>query len=818
MQIKTFYIKTFGCQMNYADSEKINMILMSAGLRKVIDPVKADIIVLNTCSVRQKGEDRVFGFMNEIKRFHRKCHAELVSASSYKKGGEDSEASSEWPSVEDSETSSEWPSVEDPESIHEIDSAQGSGWPEKVLFWITGCMVRQSGMAKRYLTSSTGSDSMVSIPLIRGTQGVGSETSETNPPTPLIRGAKKPNYKRKNAEKITLLESVDSLLNYDDELFLRSPLIDFTFRIEEVSFVTKILSLISWVDIGNDAKWNEYLQVKQLQENPASANVIIQTGCDNYCTFCIVPYTRGREVSRAQDEIIAEITEVVKNGTKEVTLLGQNVNSYGKETRKKLWNEEEMKWVSEFPSLRGAEERGGVEVSRSPLWGVPTVGSGVEDVHENSPLREVSRVTRDGVDVSLRKYKTEILEWPPWWQSSLFPYWNLPQNEELKERAKELRNAWILSEVRFWQYFNNKKQFTFDLDRQVIIGNSIVDFFIPEVGLIFEIDGSSHEEKYEYDRERDTFLESLWLQVIHFSWYTVLDNPEWVYLQVRLSYDQRVMELSGVIHPVSPTAIHPSRGEWAIGKKWNKINYIWWIDDPIFQTPFRQLLEEINSIKWLDRIRFTSSNPHDMTRDILDAHFDLPKMCPYLHFALQSGSDTMLSRMNRKHTYRDFKAQLDYLRARDPLFSISTDIIVGFPWETEEEFQSTVTAMHECQFDYAFIARYSPRSGTIATTKYEDDISPEEKARRWTILNDILRVTAKDRNLLMVGREEEILISGGGKDETWVGRTRNWKEVFISKFLLGKGGEGDLVPVKIWDLVKVRITESEGWILKGERI
>ncbi len=170
-----------------------------------------------------------------------------------------------------------------------------------------------------------------------------------------------------------------------------------------------------------------------------------------------------------------------------------------------------------------------------------------------------------------------------------------------------------------------------------------------------------------------------------------------------------------------------------------------------------------------------------MTRDILDAHFDLPKLCPYLHFALQSGSDAMLKRMNRKHTYGDFKAQLDYLRARDPLFSISTDIIVGFPGETEEEFQATVMAMRECQFDFAFIARYNPRSGTVASTKYEDDITPEEKARRWTILNDILRETVTSRNLLMVGREEEILISGEGKDETWVGRTRNWKEVFIEK-------------------------------------
>lgn len=153
-------------------------------------------------------------------------------------------------------------------------------------------------------------------------------------------------YKRRNADKITLLESTDSLMNYDDELFLRSQSIDFLFRIEEVSYLTKILSLITGEDIGNDAKFNEYLAVKQLQENPASANIIIQTGCDNYCTFCIVPHTRGRELSRDMGEIVTEVGNVVQNGTKEITLLGQNVNSYGKETRKKLWNSESLTWAS----------------------------------------------------------------------------------------------------------------------------------------------------------------------------------------------------------------------------------------------------------------------------------------------------------------------------------------------------------------------------------------------------------------------------------------------------------------------------------------
>jgi tRNA-2-methylthio-N6-dimethylallyladenosine synthase len=199
--------------------------------------------------------------------------------------------------------------------MHEIERYHKKNETGKTpLFGITGCMVRKSGIAKKYLKDEDGNMNE--------------------------------EYKRQNAEKIILLDSSDALENYDDELFLRSQSIDFLFRIEEVSFLTKILSLITGEDIGNDAKFNEYLAVKQLQENPASANIIIQTGCDNYCTFCIVPYTRGREVSRDIDEIVGEVSDVVKNGTIEVTLLGQNVNSYGKETRKKLWNSESLTWAN----------------------------------------------------------------------------------------------------------------------------------------------------------------------------------------------------------------------------------------------------------------------------------------------------------------------------------------------------------------------------------------------------------------------------------------------------------------------------------------
>jgi len=255
-----------------------------------------------------------------------------------------------------------------------------------------------------------------------------------------------------------------------------------------------------------------------------------------------------------------------------------------------------------------------------------------------------------------------------------------------------------------------------------------------------------------------------------------------------------------------------------IEEEWKKYRlYNWWeVADKIeelqnkedFKTPFRELLENINSIDGIDRIRFTSSNPHDMTRDILNAHFELEKMCPYLHFALQSGSDTMLKRMNRKHTYEDFKMQVKYLRSKDPLFSISTDIIVGFPGETEEEFQETVQAMKECEFDFAYIARYSSRSGTIATEQYEDNIVPEEKARRWTILNNILGESVQNRAKLMIGRQEPIIISWKGKDDTLVGRTRNFKEVYIPMDW----------KINIGDTIMVKIESFDTWVLRGVQI
>lgn len=488
--MRKYFIMTFGCSMNQADSEKVNMILLQSGFMKTAEMFEADLVIFNTCSVRQKWEDRVFWMIEEIKK-------------------------------KNAENEKNWIA-------------------HRIKIWITGCMVRRTWLGEQYLD----------------------------------------NYKRdrNNSKKINLIKNDSEIFNNDDKLFPRTKwFLDFTLRIEDIKFLPLMLTEIYGESIGNDSKFDDYLKSKQMRENPFSATIIIQSGCDNFCTFCIVPYTRGWEKSRPIEEIVEEAKEAVKNGAKEITLVGQNVNSYGKQfVDKKLWNSEKSKW-----------------------------------------------------------------------------------------------NDWI-------------------------------------------------------------------------------------------------------------------------GK-----------------SPFRQLLEELDKIEWLDRVRFTSSNPHDMTDDILDAHFDLRTTCNYLHFALQSGNNAMLRRMNRRHKYEDFKRIVEYLRKKDPNFSISTDIIVGFSWETEEMFEDTVKAFDELNFDFAYNARYSVRTGTIAAKMFPDDISDEKKAERWHILNDKLLESILKRNEKMLGNIEEILVSWQ-KDEFFYGRTRNFKEVY---FEVPEGKE-----VKVWDLVNVKLRELDRYIIKWDLV
>ncbi|MGA1206067.1 MAG: tRNA (N6-isopentenyl adenosine(37)-C2)-methylthiotransferase MiaB, partial [Opitutales bacterium] len=174
-------------------------------------------------------------------------------------------------------------------------------------------------------------------------------------------------------------------------------------------------------------------------------------------------------------------------------------------------------------------------------------------------------------------------------------------------------------------------------------------------------------------------------------------------------------------------------------------------------SPFVQLLERINAIDGLERIRFTSPHPRGFQRDLVEAYGRLEKLMPYVHLPLQSGSDSMLKRMRRPYTRRRFLEIVTQLREVQPEICLSTDIIVGFPGETEEEFRATRDLFEEIGFDMAFIFKYSERSGT-KSAEMEDDVSAEVKDERNKILLDILGRSSLERNLAMVGTLQEVLI------------------------------------------------------------
>ena len=135
-----------------------------------------------------------------------------------------------------------------------------------------------------------------------------------------------------------------------------------------------------------------------------------------------------------------------------------------------------------------------------------------------------------------------------WRERSLFPFWELPKNYKLRNRARELRKAGVLSEVIFWKHFKQKELIGgWDIDRQIIIGNYIVDFFIPELGLVFEIDGSSHDDKIEYDAEREAVLSSYGLKIVHIRDCEVKRNLDGVFELVLEEIKNREIELNKII-------------------------------------------------------------------------------------------------------------------------------------------------------------------------------------------------------------------------------------------------------------------------------
>ncbi|MGQ9661839.1 MAG: tRNA (N6-isopentenyl adenosine(37)-C2)-methylthiotransferase MiaB [Kiritimatiellia bacterium] len=228
---------------------------------------------------------------------------------------------------------------------------------------------------------------------------------------------------------------------------------------------------------------------------------------------------------------------------------------------------------------------------------------------------------------------------------------------------------------------------------------------------------------------------------------------------------------------------------------------VWQSDLPFpreYTEPFPRLLWLLNQIPGLERIRFTSGHPSGCTDQLVKAMRELPKVCEHLHLPLQSGSDRILERMGRGYTVAEYSQAVERLRTTIPNVAITTDIIVGFPMETVEEFEMTRAVVKQIGFDSAFIFKYSPRPGTLAA-RFPDDVPWEEKLRRNKILLADQQELSRAINRSLIGQVVEVLVEGKSRRNParWTGRTRTNKIVVFAPAPESRLGE--LVGVRIQD-------------------
>jgi tRNA-2-methylthio-N6-dimethylallyladenosine synthase len=451
-----FFIKTYGCQMNERDSEQVARSLLDRGYEVAATEAEADVVLLNTCSVRDMAEQKALGKMGMLRRM-------------------------------------------------------ATAKPEAV-FGFLGCMAQARGAELLQL--------MPHLDLVVGTQ------------------------------------KFHRVADYVAELVEKKR----TRRMDDPRF--------SIVDTDEEIGSQETIREHALRPRQATAFVSIMQGCNMHCTFCIVPRTRGAERSRAIDEIVREVRGLVERGVKEITLLGQIVNLYGRH---------------EFPFLAG------------------------------------------GVD--------------------------------------------------------------------------------------------------------------------------------------------------------------PGRGK----------------------SPFVQLLEAVHEVEGLERLRFTSPHPIGFRADLIAALRDLPKLCEHVHLPLQSGSDRVLKAMHRTYTADKYLRLVDQIRAVPKEIALTTDIIVGFPGETDEDYEKTKALVERVQFDNAFVFRYSPRRETPAAEMSSQLEEKVKEARNQDLLS-VVDAAARWAGERMVGRTVEILCEGPSKRNRarLTGRTRG------NKIVVFEGSESD-----IGRLLDLRVTHSTGFSLSA---
>ncbi|MEB3195695.1 MAG: tRNA (N6-isopentenyl adenosine(37)-C2)-methylthiotransferase MiaB [Candidatus Sericytochromatia bacterium] len=228
-------------------------------------------------------------------------------------------------------------------------------------------------------------------------------------------------------------------------------------------------------------------------------------------------------------------------------------------------------------------------------------------------------------------------------------------------------------------------------------------------------------------------------------------------------------------------------------------------------TPKRSLadlIEATAAVPGVKRVRWLTGHPRDLDEDLVRRIAALPNVCDYFHIPIQHGDDDVLRQMARGYTRSKYVAKVEMIRSILPEAGISTDLIVGFPGETEEQFQQTVSIVREMRFAAVNTAAYSPRPGTYAATR-QDQVPEEVKDRRLRELNAVVNEVATTVSRAMVGSLQEVFVEGpSSKDPNiYTGRARNNRVVFF-----------EASPQVVGELVQVRITEARTWTIRGELV
>jgi len=221
---------------------------------------------------------------------------------------------------------------------------------------------------------------------------------------------------------------------------------------------------------------------------------------------------------------------------------------------------------------------------------------------------------------------------------------------------------------------------------------------------------------------------------------------------------------------------------------------------------FSDLILRVAEVPGIERVRFTSPHPKDFPEKLIDLVATHPKICPHIHLPLQSGNDRILQLMNRTYTGKEFSRLAESMRKRCPQLSLTTDVIVGFSSETEEEFQDTYALMENIKFNAAFTFMYSERKNTIAARHYNDDIPHNVKVDRVSRLVKLQSETSFELNKALIGKKRIVLIEGNSKKSSdhWVGRTdENIMAVFPKTRQLLSPGQ--LVPITILDATSLTL-------------